>query len=223
MNFKLGELFSGPGGLALGAGLARRISKNGETFSISHVWGVDKDPAAIETYRHNIVKRYGGSGVCMDAMEFCQSQLRNYGRVTALAFGFPCNDFSLVGEWKGMHGKYGNLYKAGIEAIERCNPHWFVAENVSGIHYTDSGNAFRKILRELKISGKYGYELTTHLYKFEQYGVPQYRHRYIIVGIRQDQKKKFRVPHPTHGKFKSQGSQLSLDIQTWRRTDLVYV
>lgn len=199
MDFKLGELFCGPGGLALGAGLARKIYKNGDTFSISHVWGVDKDEAAIETYRHNIVKRYGGSHICMDAMEFCKSAISNYRQITALAFGFPCNDFSSVGEWKGMRGKHGNLYKAGIEAIEKCNPYWFMAENVSGIHYADSGNTFRQILHELEISGKYGYELTTHLYKFEHYGVPQYRHRYIIVGIRKDQKKKFRVPHPTHG------------------------
>ena len=55
MNFELGELFCGPGGLALGAGMARKISKNGENFSISHVWGVDRDFAAIETYRHNII------------------------------------------------------------------------------------------------------------------------------------------------------------------------
>ena len=199
MNFKLGELFCGPGGLALGAGLARKISKNGETFSLSHVWGVDKDVAAIETYKHNIVKRYGGAGECMDAMEFCKNQLSNHRRITALAFGFPCNDFSLVGEWKGMQGKYGNLYKAGIKAIEKCNPYWFIAENVSGIHYANSGEAFKKILRELENSGKYGYKLTTHLYKFEHYGVPQYRHRYIVVGIRKDQNKKFKVPQPTHG------------------------
>jgi DNA (cytosine-5)-methyltransferase 1 len=40
--FKLGELFCGPGGLALGAGLTKPVySKNGENFSMSHVWGVD--------------------------------------------------------------------------------------------------------------------------------------------------------------------------------------
>lgn len=50
MKFKLGELFCGPGGLALGAVLAEPVkSAKGQTFSISHVWGVDKYPAAIQS------------------------------------------------------------------------------------------------------------------------------------------------------------------------------
>lgn len=168
----------------------KRFLKNGSKYYISHVWGVDKDADAIETYRRNIVQRYGGDGACMDATEFCRNEIRKYPRITALAFGFPCNDFSLVGEQKGIQGKYGNLYKAGVMAIQKCDPYWFVAENVSGIHSVNSGKAFKKILDELEKAGKYGYELTTNLYKFEEYGVPQYRHRYIIVGIRKDQKTK---------------------------------
>jgi DNA (cytosine-5)-methyltransferase 1 len=196
--FKLGELFCGPGGLALGAGLAKDISRNGKTFSISHVWGVDKDPAAIQTYINNVVSCYGGRGICMDATKFCRKEIERNEKISALAFGFPCNDFSSVGKKKGVNGKFGNLYKAGIKVINKYNPHWFVAENVSGIHSADSGNTFRKILHELENSGKYGYTLTVHLYKFEYYGVPQYRHRYIIVGIRKDHKKKFLVPIETH-------------------------
>jgi DNA (cytosine-5)-methyltransferase 1 len=198
--FKLGELFCGPGGLALGAGLARNISKNGTTYSISHIWGVDKDTDAIATYQTNIVERYGGIGVCIGATEFCDNEIEKYPRITALAFGFPCNDFSMVGKQKGIQGKYGNLYKAGIKAIKKCNPYWFVAENVSGIHSANSGEAFRSILSELESSGKDGYDLTVNLYKFEDYGVPQYRHRFIIVGIRRDQKLQFKVPAPTHDK-----------------------
>ncbi len=104
MIFKLGELFCGPGGLALGAGLAHNITaKNGESFSISHVWGVDKDPVAIESYKNNIAKKYGGVGRCLDAMQFCKKEILDYKRITALAFGFPCNDFSLVGKQKGVN------------------------------------------------------------------------------------------------------------------------
>ena len=43
---------------------------------------------------------------------------------------------------------------------------------------------------------KAGYTLTPHLYKFEQYGIPQARHRIIIVGIRNDLSIKYRVPSP---------------------------
>lgn len=200
-NFKLGELFCGPGGMALGAKLAETIVKNGQEFSISHVWGVDKDPAAIDTYNSNRL----GKGVKCDAVDFAKGSSKNghktikdFEKIDALAFGFPCNDFSLVGEQKGMEGKYGNLYKAGIFAIEYSNPKWFIAENVSGIHSSNAGKAFKKILRELSLAGKIGYDLSVHLYKFEDYGVPQYRHRYLIVGIRKDLKKTFEVPAPTH-------------------------
>lgn len=198
--FKLGELFCGPGGLALGAGLARDITRNGRVFSISHVWGVDKDENAIDTYRLNVAERFGGAAICNDAMDFCKKDILNYPKITALAFGFPCNDYSNVGERQGMRGKYGNLYKAGIKAIKKCDPYWFIAENVSGLHSADSGKTFLKIYNELETAGEHGYILTAHLYKFENYGVPQYRHRYIIVGIRKDKNLKFKIPAPTYYK-----------------------
>ena len=42
-----------------------------------------------------------------------------------------------------------------------------------------------------------GYKLNVHLYKAEQYGVPQRRHRVIIVGIRNDISIKYHVPDPS--------------------------
>jgi DNA (cytosine-5)-methyltransferase 1 len=45
-----------------------------------------------------------------------------------------------------------------------------------------------------------GYKLVIHEYKFENYGVPQARHRMIIVGIRSDLAEQgivFRVPAPS--------------------------
>jgi DNA (cytosine-5)-methyltransferase 1 len=41
-----------------------------------------------------------------------------------------------------------------------------------------------------------GYNVTAHPYKFEEYGVPQERHRIIIVGIKKSLNKRFRVPAP---------------------------
>ena len=200
MNFYLGELFCGPGGMALGAALAGHNSnitdKYGEKYTIKHLWGVDRDQYAIDTYNANISKKYGGDGIKEDATVFVENMTAEQKRINALAFGFPCNDFSLVGKQKGMQGKYGMLYKSGIRVIEQCNPFWFVAENVSGIKSNNSGNTFKQILTELENVGK-GYNITTNLYKFEQYGVPQFRHRYIIVGIRKDLNLFFKVPKPT--------------------------
>ena len=194
--FRLGELFCGPGGLALGAGLAGEhpiVGADGKSYTIHHVWGVDKDPDAIETYKANVAACFGGEGICADAIEFVESMTPEQKQINALAFGFPCNDFSLVGDQTGLGGKFGSLYRAGIRVIEQTDPLWFVAENVSGINSADGGKAFQKILRDLKNAGK-GYTITANLYKFEEYGVPQYRHRFIIVGIRADLNLKFQVP-----------------------------
>ncbi len=219
-SFLLGELFCGPGGMALGAKLTEpQASLKGEVFSISHVWGVDHDRNAIDTYNTNEL----GEGVECDAMAFAEDchkcshkRISNFPKISALAFGFPCNDFSLVGEKKGLNGSFGNLYKAGLAAIRYSNPKWFVAENVSGIHSANAGTAFKKILSELSVVGN-GYDLTVNLYRFEEYGVPQYRHRYIIVGIRKDQKVHFKVPAPTH----SQGHYCSARDALTRPYDII--
>ena len=197
--FRLGELFCGPGGMALGAGLAGEhpiTGVDGTVYNIRHVWGVDKDPDAIKTYQDNVAARFGGEGICVDATEFVENMTPEQKAINALAFGFPCNDFSLVGDQTGLGGKFGSLYRAGVRAIEQTNPYWFVAENVSGINSADGGKAFQKILKDLMHAGK-GYVLTANLYRFEEYGVPQYRHRFIIVGIRSDLNLKFQVPRQT--------------------------
>jgi DNA (cytosine-5)-methyltransferase 1 len=70
---------------------------------------------------------------------------------------------------------------------------WFLAENVGGLRNANEGTAFEKITSELQAAG---YRIVPHLYKFEEYGVPQARHRIIIIGIRNDLNTVFRVPSP---------------------------
>lgn len=199
--FKLGELFCGPGGMAIASTMVSPVtSKKGETFSLSHSWGVDYSHAAIETFRANLGHE---NGLEMDANEFVANELTPERAINALAFGFPCNSFSSVGESKGMEdSKFGLLYKAGIRVLDQYNPIWFIAENVSGISKIKKGSQFATILQELADAGK-GYNVVAHLYKFEEYGVPQARHRYVIVGIRKDiaekEKIEFLPPAPTHG------------------------
>ena len=111
--------------------------------------------------------------------------------IDALAFGFPCNDFSVVGEQKGFDGTYGPLYSYGVQILKSHQPQWFLAENVGGLKSANEGNAFQKILADMRTAG---YRLYPNLYKFEEYGVPQARHRIIIVGIREDLPYEFRIP-----------------------------
>ena len=65
---------------------------------------------------------------------------------------------------------------------------------MSGLSSANDGKAFKVILDALNHAGKFGYNITAHLYKFEEYGIPQARHRYIMIGIRGDLGLTFKVP-----------------------------
>ena len=190
MRFRLGELFCGPGGIAWGAMNAKIADAR---FSIVHQWANDYDTDTCDTYRHNICPNAPKTVYHEDIRKFDMSKLKP---IDALAFGFPCNDYSVVGEQRGMDGVYGPLYSYGVKALNLFNPQWFLAENVGGLRNANDGKAFAKILDELKNAGKCGYTITPHLYKFEEYGIPQARHRIIIIGIRNDINVTYRVPSP---------------------------
>lgn len=185
--FRMGELFCGPGGLACGALNAH--SSDG-SLSVSHTWANDYDADTCDTYRQNICPNDPESVVCGDVRNL---NIKSLGEIDAFCYGFPCNSFSNVGEHQGIaNEKFGQLYWYGVEVLQHYHPQWFVAENVSGIRSAGSGD-FQQILSDLRSAG---YKLTTNLYKAEKYGIPQTRHRVIIVGIREDLPVTFHVPDP---------------------------
>ena len=206
MIFKKGELFNGPGGLALATKNIQVTNKEtGETYAIKHEWSNDYDEDSCKTYAYNICGNKDDPSVHIGPVEDLPIGNRSVlGDIDCFAFGFPCNDFSLVGENKGMDGKFGGLYTYGVKVLKEYQPKFFLAENVGGLKSSNEGQAFIKILTDLEESG---YIITPHLYKFEQYGVPQARHRIIIVGIRKDYDAKgikFKVPAPTtQNKYKT--------------------
>ena len=183
--FKLGELFCGPGGLALGA---TRASIDDKNYRIVHAWANDYDQSTCDTYTRNICPDSPESVICGDVRNL---DIDSLGDIDALAFGFPCNDFSVVGEQKGFDGKFGPLYTYGVKVLEKYHPLWFLAENVGGLKSANEGKAFQKIQEDLINAG---YRIYPNLYKFEEYGVPQARHRMIIVGIRNDLPYEFKIP-----------------------------
>jgi len=199
MIFKKGELFNGPGGLSLGAKMAGFVHpETGEEWRIDHCWSNDYDPSACDTFRLNICGDIEDESVHCGPVEQLpigdRSILPN---IDCFAFGFPCNDYSQVGEKQGLNGTFGPLYSYGVKVLKEYQPKFFVAENVGGLQSANEGQAFIKILTELE---ECGYQVTPHLYKFEEYGVPQARHRIIIVGIRNDfasEGVEFKVPAPT--------------------------
>ena len=207
-TYRMGELFSGPGGMALGARLA---AQSLDGVSLRHAWANDYDLDTCKTYLKNIlVPEYdddaklvesatalptAGGGVVHQNVH--DLDIGALGEIDGFAFGFPCNDYSLVGEWKGLHGEYGPLYTYGVKVLASKKPKWFVAENVSGLRGANEGRAFKQILEHLQNPEEgLRYRLVPHLYSFDEYGVPQRRERIVIVGIREDLDVHFSVPSP---------------------------
>lgn len=189
--FRLGELFSGPGGIGTGAAAARITDS---AYRVEHQWANDYDQDTCRTYARNVMGDIDSDRVIHgDIRTLDYDRLKALGEIDGLAFGFPCNDFSQVGERLGFSGTFGPLYTYGVKALEMFQPAFFVAENVGGLASNKEGQAFKKILEDMRAAG---YRLVPHLYKFEQYGVPQARHRIIIVGIRDDLDVEFQVPSP---------------------------
>ena len=195
-KLRLGELFCGPGGIALGACLAN-TGLASKKIQFLHAWALDNHPDTTKTYMANICGAHSDSVICADVRRYPIEELLTISPIEGFAYGFPCNDFSVVGEHKGFEGSFGPLYTYGLPILSIGKPLFFIAENVGGIRSANEGKAFEKIISDLGCAGD-GYILTPHLYKFEEYGVPQARHRVIIVGIRKDLNKVFRPPAPTH-------------------------
>lgn len=157
---------------------------------VRHAWAIDNDSAAVATFNRNIAP----VAYTADVRDIDVSALDP---VDIFTFGFPCNDFSVVGEQLGIKGNYGPLYTFGIKVLAYHAPLVFIAENVSGLASANEGNAFREIISEMKSAGP-GYDVFAHLYRAEDYGVPQNRRRILIVGIRKDRRLVFNPPAPTH-------------------------
>lgn len=196
---RVGELFCGPGGFAAGAQLA---NKELAGIRFEHVWASDFDPDSCRTYEQNIGDLAKPSIYQGDVRSLEIDSLES---IDGFTFGFPCNDFSSVGKQRGVLGEFGGLYKFGIDVLRAKKPNWFIAENVSGLKSPRNLHSFRKILEEMIESG---YNVTPHLFKFEEYGIPQNRHRIIVVGFRNDLGLRFKVPAPSHETPRTAGEAL---------------
>ena len=188
---KLGELFCGPGGFAEGA----RKSKG-----FKHVWANDIHTDTCNTFR----KHHPNCEVIEGDVykKFIKQNMIKLKKIDGLIFGFPCNDFSIVGKTLGLQGSYGPLYKAACKVLNFFEPKFFVAENVSSIAPLNDKNQsserflnFTKIMKDLASSSKHGYHIYADKFKFEEYGVPQTRHRQILVGYRGDFFKKDNISY----------------------------
>ena len=160
---RLIDLFSGAGGLSLGF-----TSEFGHDFE--HVWANDQDEAAAETYRLNI-------GPCTpdDIIEVLKSE--QIPAADVVVGGPPCQGFSLLNKNKETDPRK-QLWRPFIEVVLRSGAEVFVMENVPQLK--DSPE-HEDIVREAE---KLGFNIASDILSAADYGVPQRRHRFFIIGCR---------------------------------------
>lgn len=178
------SIFSGCGGLDLGF--------HDEGYKT--IWANDFSEWAVASF-----KEYFGEVIHLgDITKINPYTDKSIPKCDLILGGFPCQDFSIIWKQPGLNGKRGGLYRHFLEFVDAKKPKAFVAENVKGLLTSNKGKAIETILKDFEEIAP-GYVVKPHLYNFAEYGVPQFRERVLIVGIRKDTGFNFIHPKPTHG------------------------
>jgi len=204
MSFPIIDLFSGAGGLGLGAinaGADLRLS-------------VEMDKLACETMKANPLL-HTGEVICADVCDLKGSQLREMANLLPsdpfiMVGGPPCQPFSKASYWtdKGEESKYRRARSLGIKAnkplaiteakpderrslvfeyyrlIKESKPEGFLFENVPSIMHPrniQTFNNFRSQVEEL------GYKTLFLKVNGQDYGLAQKRQRIILLGLKSEQ------------------------------------
>jgi len=143
-----------------------------ETVFQNDILPAAKKVAELNHWDHNYVLR--------DLRELLDENYE-FPEADVVTGGFPCQDFSHAGKRQGFDSMRGTLYQSFVEVVKRVKPTVFVAENVEGL-LTMKG-AIDTIVADFSEAG---YAVKYQLIKCEEFGIPQTRHRVIIMGIRLD-------------------------------------
>ena len=178
---RLISLFSGCGGMDL------PFHKAG--FKV--VWAIDSNKYACKTFSRNIA-----DVIINDSIE--NIDIAQVPEAEICIGGFPCQDFSLIWKRPGLEGTRGNLYTYFLDFVNKKKPKAFVAENVKGLLSANNYQAIKQIISDFESIAP-GYLVKPKLYNFADYGVPQFRQRVLLVGIRMDTGFNFVHPQPEYG------------------------
>lgn len=187
------DLFAGCGGLSLGL---YQAGWNG-------VFAVEKNPCAFETLNYNLIENKNhfdwpewAPKEPLDIIEVnkrYRKELKHLrGAIDLVAGGPPCQGFSMAG--KRMEDDVRNqLVFAYIDFIKMVRPQILLFENVKGFTYAfdkkDNPDAVPYSVVVVDQLKKLGYDVSAHVIDFSEYGVPQRRKRFILVGIQKSLEK----------------------------------
>lgn len=209
------SLFSGAMGLDIG------FEK--EEFDIRVALDIDDDAVAtIKKNRPQLPVIHADIYEVKTEKILKEAKLRP-GEATAVVGGPPCQPFSTAGKRESVSEKEGTLVFQYLRVVKETQPEFFVFENVSGLlsaarkhmsfyerikkkkHELSPkerlGSAFERLIEEFtKIKSSDGgyYKINYDVVNSADYGVPQKRKRFIMIGSR----KGLTIPLPptTHAK-----------------------
>lgn len=183
------DLFAGCGGLSLG------LYQSGW----KGVFAIEKNPCAFETLRFNLIdgkKHFAWPKWLpkepLDILEVNQKYEKELkglrGSIDLVAGGPPCQGFSMAGK-RVKDDIRNQLVFAYIDFISMVRPRLILFENVKGFTYPFGKKENEKAvpysvvvvnrLREM------GYDVCPQVIDFSEFGVPQRRKRFILVGVLQ--------------------------------------
>jgi DNA-cytosine methyltransferase len=172
------SLFTGAGGIDLGLEQAGFIS----------VCQVEWDEACCETLLMNRPECFAHSALIQgDIHQVTTGMILNEARLRVgethiVAGGPPCQGFSTSGKRSPTDARNDLVFQF-LRVIDEAKPKFFMFENVPGFTNFNKG-AYMKCFLE-RAYGAY-YELVYGLVDAVEYGVPQYRCRFICMGTRRD-------------------------------------
>lgn len=179
---KIVDLFAGAGGMSEG------FRQAGYTSALA----IEYDEMASRTFSFN----HPNTPIITKDIRLVQEDeiksIINKSVVDVICGGPPCQGFSLAGQ-RLADDPRNQLFMEFVRILRLLKPRYFVFENVSGITSMAGGVILEAILKEFQNAG---YECTFKVLNAADYGVPQARPRFFLVGSRDGEKYKF--PEPTH-------------------------
>jgi DNA (cytosine-5)-methyltransferase 1 len=175
---KVLDLFCGCGGLSLG------LQQAGYEIAL----GIDVWEDALSTFRHN---HDGAKTICADLSQLNFNELE-VDKIDVIVGGPPCQGFSISGK-RDPNDPRNKLYTSFVDAVAFFKPRAFIMENVPNLASMNQGRIKDTIIAEF---ATLGYTLTYKKVLASEYGVPQNRRRFILVGLLNQLE--FEFPFPSH-------------------------
>lgn len=170
-QYRMVDLFAGCGGLSLG------MEQAGFT-----PWFVNEIVEQFcNTYKinHNLSDEHYYVGDIARLNEDIDSFSELLSDITLVCGGPPCQGFSMANRQRILDDPRNNLYKQYLIFLSKVRPQFFVMENVKGMM-----NKKDEIIQNFKeyLGDEYQYDYA--VLKAQDFGVPQNRERFIIIGNR---------------------------------------